>query len=279
MGFGTSHIQYKTPQGFNKSNHWGLNDIGINVFYKITPNLFAVTGFQGRYNSSTLNANNVEIGQKIDNPYTGNQQDNMAFYSTKFNSYQERQDMYSLLIPVGLSYKYTLAENLALCALTGIKFGPSVVQSKVTSNIDYQNSTIDFPYSDNTFTLKDLFDNYGVGLENSGTKKAKGYIFRMDALYTIEAGVKWKIPGDNGNIYCGIYADFGLVNYTSPTKSNIVNLSFDENAASINIATSILNAKNEIFTNPQNIKSKNYIEKANSMVVGMKLSYGLPIEK
>ena len=248
---GISDLNYTLGGGTKKSN-FGLQ-FGGDFRYGFTETLGIAAGLEfSLYNSSS----------RLDNLYTHNdaRDDTINFeLRSRINGYTEKQQIVFLQIPIMLNY--VGQTSVPFYVSIGAKLGIPVISRFENSMTDIETSGY-YEHEDKEYTGPEfLFRGFGKFTDRNFQNKLK---LTPAVFLAAETGVRL------GNIYLGLYVDYGLISIAQTSPKSFVEYNDTSEPPSFTV-NSIL----ESTYSDQNGIQQPFVEKAIPLSFGFKLRFAL----
>ncbi|MCL2511725.1 MAG: hypothetical protein FWF09_06710 [Bacteroidales bacterium] len=247
------------------SSSGAAGDFGVGFTGFITPHFGLHVG---------LGLNFYNVGSKVDSlkAFEPNMRDRNGYrfnlYSTVYD-YEETHQTFGLSIPLLLQFQ-SGSQNLSWGRKSGTLHG-FYAMTGVKLNILFGNSyKLNFAELYNEAYYPDL-DNWAktqsfAGLSTFRGTKADGSAGFVQAMLTLEAGLKWRVA-NNMYLYTGVYCDYGLNDPAQSNRTQIGEYARD-------VYAQIAQSGQDIHQVPQ-LELLEFAERANLMVIGVKLRLAL----
>ena len=201
-------VLYQRSAVSGTSSSGASGDLGVGFTGFISPQV-------GLHVGLGLGISNIDVKVNAINNFAENQYDevNKRAYDlyTTMSEYRETHRTFCLTVPLMIQFQsrqnqtWSRKADMAqgFYAMTGIKLNV-LFNSTYESRMVMQDNTAYYPDLDNWANTQ-LF----AGLGHFKGKSADGDFGYIHALFTFEAGMKWRIA-DNMFLYTGAYLDYGL---------------------------------------------------------------------
>ena len=211
---------YQRPSVSGTSSSGASGDLGVGFTGFISPQVGLHVGLGlgiSNIGNKVNTINNFAADMEDDKNYDENGMPYSFDLYTSISDYRETHRMFCLSIPLLIQFQsrqnqsWSRKADLAqgFYAMTGIK-----LNILFNSTYESKSSTLDntaYYYKPDNWANTQNF----AGLGHFKGKNANGDFGYIHALFTFEAGMKWRIA-DNMFLYTGAYFDYGL---NDPTKS------------------------------------------------------------
>ena len=251
---------HSVPDSKLTPGYGGAAGLGYTFFFKNTMGIGSGVEV-AMYNSKTT------INSFSDHYSSFDGEENFEFRYT-VNGYTEKQNLYTVQIPLFFLYQYPLLSDESLLFISlGGKIGFPVSANYQSSSASYQTSAY-YPQYD---ALLETPASQGLGTFNNRNYKDKLRFNYPLYMLSAEIGMKWTIA-DNYSLYTGIYCDYSLYDiYRNKQYDSFLKYSADAPAALPN--GSILQSKYYQDNNLNNFTGRIF---PISLGIKIRLSFRVP---
>jgi outer membrane protein OmpA-like peptidoglycan-associated protein len=191
-------------------------------------------------------------------------------YSTRINSYKEKQRLFSLNIPLQARYMTPVGSNGHLFyAALGFKLGiPLKTRYK-----SYDEDVVTYGYYPEwNQTLYEQTD-LGHGTWDASAKQ-EGLKLGLSYMGTAEAGIRWKLSNPKLNLYTGLWFDYGFNNMLKESGKTFLEYDYPSGTGSSYTphfkTNSVLSSQ---YT--KDGKTDDYTDKVSTVALGIKVQLGV----